>query len=258
MRLAKPFAAGIVALIIACVALAGPPAAQAPAPDKKPKDVVNIDGDKWKWHGDKTSSVYDIIGNVVVKHGDTTVTADKAQYDEKARVISAEGSVKIVDGQNTITGDKATTFLKERRNLVDGHVKMVGIPKPATKHAGSTGSSIGVKMGEPTTIVCDRLEYLYRAKIATAEGNLTITQKNRRLVSTKAVYDINQEVVTLTGGVRVTDDKQQTFSSPGEVKVSMKEGSEWIEAGNGSATLHVNLDEETGSDGGKTSEKSNQ
>jgi lipopolysaccharide assembly outer membrane protein LptD (OstA) len=247
----------IICILAACLAVLGvamsigaPDAAKPDAP-KKPKETVNIDGDKWKWRSEGDSSVYSITGHVIIKHGDTTVTADKAEYNEKTRIAVVESNVKIVDGRNEITGQKATTYLNDRRNVIEGGVKLIGIPKPDT--SAKKPDSVGAKLSEPTTLVCDKLEYLYKKKIATAEGSLKITQKGRMLVGNRAVYDANLELVTLFGGVKVTDEKGQTFSSPGEVKVSLKDGSEWIESGTGSASLNFDIDEELESD--KTPEK---
>jgi lipopolysaccharide assembly outer membrane protein LptD (OstA) len=231
-------AAAICAFFAASILAQEQSAATAP----KQKEVVSIDGDKWKWKGGDKTSVYTITGNVIIKQGDTTVTATKAEYDEKAKIAVIDGGVKIVDPENQITGDKATTYLNDRKNVVEGNVKMIGIPK--TTDTGKDAAQMSTKLREPTTITCDKLEYLYRKKIATISGHLKIVQKDRTLVGEHAVYDVNQQVVTLTGGVHVTDEKGQTFTSPGEIRASLKEGSEWIESGTGSATLHVNIDEE--------------
>lgn len=235
-----------------CIAAALAQQTDKPAPTKG-KDVVNIDGDKWKWHGGDDKSAYTITGHVVVRHGDTTVTADKAEYDEKSKVVVVDTNVKIVDGENVITGDKATTFLNDRKNVIEGHVRLVGTPKKSS--SAKDPATPSAKMREPTTITCDKLEYLYRKKIATVEGNLKITQKDRVLVGSRGVYDVNQELVTLTGGVKVTDEKGQTFSSPGDLRASLKEGSEWIESGSGSASLKVDLDEEKDKEPQKPADK---
>lgn len=228
-------------------------AAQEKKPAAKEKEVVSIDGDQWKWRGDGDRSMYTITGNVVVKHLDTTLTADRAEYDEKARVIVVTGNLKIVDPENVITGEKGTAYLKDRKSVVEGNVKLVAQPKP---DPNAKSESVRAKLKEPANIICDKLEYLYRKKIATAQGNLKVTQKSRVLLGEKAVYDAGQELVTMTGGVRVTDEKGQTFTSPGTVKVSTKEGAEWIEAEKGSASLKVDLDEEMGEGESKSADKS--
>lgn len=250
MRITK-LAAGIAAVVL-CMAFTLSVGLQAEEkkPAKKEKETVTIDGGQWKWHGEGDRSYYTIVGNVVVKHGDTTLTADRAEYDEKARTVVVTGNVKIVDPQNEITGSKCETYLNDRKSVIEGNVKLVTRPKPGA--AAKEGESPRAKLKEPATITCDKLEYLYRKKIATVAGSLKVTQKGRVLVGDKAVYDVNQELVTLTGGVKVTDEDGQLFTSPGTVKVSTREGSEWIEADKGSASLKVDLDEETGAEDEKS------
>ncbi len=248
MRIPNKLLTAASAAILASIAIVmatGAPETKA-SPPKKAKETVSIDGDKWKWSSAGDTSSYSITGNVVIKHGDTVITGDKADYDEKGKTAVVVGHLKIVDGQNVITGEKATTYLNDRKNVVEGNVKLVGSPKP---DAGTKNpDSVAAKLRDPVNIVCDKLEYLYKKKIATAEGGLKITSKGRTLVGTRAVYDVGLQFVTLSGGVRVTDEKGQAFSSPGEIKVSLKEGGEWIESGTASATLNFDLDEELGQD----------
>jgi len=231
------------ALVLAVAVALG---AQDKDQTKKPaqKEEVTINGDQWKWRGGSDKSIYAITGNIVVKYKDMTLTADRAEYDEKARIVTADGNLKIVDTENEITGSKGTAYLNERRSVIEGGVKLITKPKPAAEPKNP--ESARAKLTQPTTITCDRMEYLYRKKIAKAEGNLKVTQKNRVLIGNSAVYDVSAELLTLSGGVKATDENGQTFSSPGTVKASLKEGAEWIEAENGRATLKVDMEEETG------------
>lgn len=216
-----------------------------PAP-KKEEVFIGGDGTKWKMRTTPDATIYTITGNVVIKHLDTVLTSNMVEYteskDKKTRVAVAEGNLKIVNPENEITGTKATADLNARTTVVDGNVKLVskGKPQASEKNAQSTKA----QLSEPATITCNRMEYQYRKKIATATGTLKITQKGRVLTGDKAIYDVNQELVTMTGGVKVKDEQGQTFTSPGTVKASLKEGSEWIEADNGSAQLKVTLDDE--------------
>ena len=45
----------------------------------------------------------------------------------------------------------------------------------------------------------------------------------------------------------MSDEQGQTFSAPGKVIISLKEGDEWIEAPNATATFKVDLDEDENS-----------
>ena len=212
--------------------------------DKKQPETATVNGDHWKGQGEKGEQVWTITGNVVVKYGDVTITSDKAVYTEKTKIVVMEGNLKITDPENEITGPKGTTYLNERKCVIDGGVKLVAKPKSSNQQSENDPETIREHLTQPTTMTCDKVEYLYRKKIATAEGNIKVVQKDRVGIAKKAVYDVNEEHLTLTGGVFVKDEKGQTFSSEGTVRMSLKEGSEWIEAENGSATVKVDLEEE--------------
>ncbi len=205
-------------------------------------EKVTIDGDHWKVTGDEKARVYTITGNVIVKYQDTTITADKGVYSKVTETVVAEGNLKIVDTDNEITGPSGTALLNERRVVIDGPVKMVARPRP--KESVSP-DSFEAKLREPATITCDKLEYQYRKKVAIAEGNLKVVQKGQTLVGKKAVYEVSEKLLTLSGGFTATDEKGQVFSTTGTGKASLKEGSEWIEAESGSATIEVDLEEFT-------------
>lgn len=258
MRLYKLFA--IIALIVIGAALLGTVAISAqdikPAP-KKEEVFIGGEGTHWEMKTIPDATVYTITGNVVIKHLDTVLTSKKVTYteskDKKTRVAVADGDLKIVDSQNIITGTKATADLNARNTVIDGNVKLISKGKATTDEVNDTQSA-KAQLKSPATITCDRMEYQYRKKIATADGNLKITQKGRVLVGNKGVYDVKQELVTLTGGVKVTDEQGQTFTSPGVVKASLKDGAEWIESENGSANIKVTLDDEP-DDSSKPTEK---
>lgn len=232
-------AVAITVLAVAAITFSVGAPAEKPQPAKK--ETATINGDHWKVQGDGDSRVYTITGNVVVKYQDMTMTADKAVYTKKTETVVTEGNFKIVDTENEITGTKGIAYLNERRSVVDGNVKMITRPKNNT---GKGEDSVHTQIRKPATITCDKLEYLYKKKIATAEGNIKVTQKDRVLVAKKAVYDVKQELLTLTGGVKATDEKGQMFTSPGTVKASLKEGAEWLEAENGIAIVEVELEDE--------------
>lgn len=215
------------------------PAAEEAKPAKK--EPVQIDGDHLRIQGKQGEQVATITGNVIIKYREMVLTADHAVYTEKTKIVVADGNLKIVDPDNEITGNTGTAYLNDRKSIIEGTVKLITKPKPS--EGDKKNESVRSKYSEPVTVTCDRLEYLYRDKIATAEGNLKITQKDRVLTSNKAVYDVNNELVTLTGNVNATDEKKQTFTSNGTVRVSLKEGAEWMEADNASAVIQVDVDE---------------
>ncbi|MBI2843849.1 MAG: LPS-assembly protein LptD [Armatimonadetes bacterium] len=237
----RAFALVLCAALVFGVALSAQEKKQAES--KKEEVFIGGEGTKWKMRGSEDERIYTITGNVVIEHLDTTLTANQVEYNEKTKIATAEGNLKIVDPESVITGKKGIAYFKERKTVIEGDVKLVTQPKK-NGDAGGNPDSMRARLRGRSTITCDKMEYQYRNKVATAEGNLKVVQKDRTLDAKKAVYDVKQEFVTLTGGVHVKDEKGQTFTSPGTVKASLKEGAEWIEAENGSAMLKVNLEEE--------------
>jgi lipopolysaccharide assembly outer membrane protein LptD (OstA) len=216
-------------------------------------EKANIDGKIWNIDGKKGSRTYDVTGDVIVHYQDVVMTADKAIYTEKDKTVIATGNVKIVDPENEITGQKGIAYLNQRLCVIEGNVKLITKPKQQSK-AKKEISQLDELKSEPVVMTCGKIEYLYRKKIVTADGDVKVVQKDKTFTTNKAVYDVNQELLTLPNGVDAIDEEGQTFTSKGLVKVFLKEGSEWIQAEKGSARIKVNLDEE-GEDTSNSSER---
>ena len=209
-------------------------------PSYKFVELLNADSSHFKL-GEK--KVYVLKGNVKMRQGDTVITADNIEYNQDAQIQTAvaSGNFKIVDPKNDITGEKGTAYFREKRAVIDGAVKIVAQPKSGE---ASASGSIKAEMKDVTTITCDNLEYLYKSKVAKLNGHLKIVQKNRVVTSDSAVYQVKEELITLNGNVNGKDEKNQTFSAPGQVIVSLKDGDEWMEMKHATGTFRVEVDDE--------------
>ena len=179
-------------------------------------------------------------GNVILVHRDTTLKSDLVDYVKKTNIATSPGKVTISDPECDITGDKGTADFNKKIGTLEGSVTMLVKPKA---DPNTDKDSVRAKMTKPTTITCPKIEYQYKAKIATLTGGVNFKQKDRSASAQKAVYDGKQEILTLTGDVKGTDEDGQTFSAPA-VKISLKKGDEWMEAENANATFKVDLSEE--------------
>jgi len=174
---------------------------------------------------------------LVIRDGDTLMTADRAEQDIEAQVIHATGNLQVSDPRVEISADKLTIQLKEKRAVLEGNVKILVKPKQSEGQNAQPVSeetrSLKTEMREPVQITCDRAENLYQKKIITLTGNLKMVQllkeggKMRTLTAQKAVYNSRTEQVQLTGEVHGVDEKGQELIAP-EVLVSVKEGEEWL------------------------------
>ena len=204
-------------------------------PDYK---LVNVKADVLKRNWGQAKTVL-LSGNVVITQGDTVLKSDRIEYDEDSQIAKSPGPLTIADPEADISGASGVAYLKERRGIVQGSVKLLVKPKRKDTSAGKPS-----EWKEPATIACDTLEYLYKLKQATAGGHLTLTQKDRTVTAEKAVFLVKQELMTLTGNVKGSDEKGQTVSAGGKVTVSLKEGDEWMEIEQATGTFKVKSEEE--------------
>ncbi len=231
-------------------------------PDAKPgavkkTETATIQADTMKsvW-GDQKRVL--ATGNVVITQGDTVFKSDQVEYLKTEGTATSPGKFTVTNPQCDLTAAKGTAFLNKKLALAEGNVVMLLKPKEEEKPAKPTEEEDARgKLTQETTITCDRMEYFYKDKIASAAGKVVFTQNvpidpesteensgKRVAHADKAVYDQNTEVVTLTGNVEATDEKGQTFSSPGKVVISIKKGNEWMEAESARATIKYEPDEE--------------
>lgn len=205
---------------------------------------VNVRADKtrYKWGN---AEVALLSGHVKITQGDTVLTADEIEYNENEDIQTAvaTGNVKIVDPDTEITGEKATAYFNEKRAVIDGKVRILVKPK-SKKPEEKDKESVRSELKDKAVITCDSIEYFYKNKEANASGNLQVVQKDRTITAGKAFYQVKQEILTLSGGVKGRDSKNQTFSAPGSVTASIKEGDEWLEMENATGTFRVKDEEE--------------
>ena len=235
---------------------AGIPNAQEPAkpgPDakleKKDTETVTYRADLSRGVWGKENKVY-LKGNVKFTHGDTVLTCDEVEYDRDAQIAVSPGKVTITDPECDITGDKGSAYFKKKIGVVEGNVTMLVKPKkPEEGEASSkegSSESIRAKISKPTTVTCEKLEYNYRNKVASATGGVLMKQERRSANAKKLIYDDKKELLTLLGDIKGVDEDGQTFSAPDKVTICIKKGAEWMEAPNASATFKVKTEEDEG------------
>lgn len=244
MRVCRIVLAGLTLALGAALVSPSIVAQQAEAPAAK-KDEADVTGKakymKTIW-GDKKKTVH-MKGEVSFTHGDTVITSDEVNYDDTAKEAVSPGSLKISNPECDVNGDKGTAYFKKKLGVVEGNVVMSLKPKPGESGTDADSNSID-RFKQPTTVTCKRMEYFYARKVASAQGGVIFKQPKRTVYADKAVYDQNKEILTLTGNVRGTEDDGTEYSAPGEVKISLKKGDEWLEAPNASGSFKIDLSEE--------------
>ncbi|HEY3267972.1 MAG TPA: LptA/OstA family protein [Armatimonadota bacterium] len=213
------------------------PANTAPVTYKE----VRLHGDRWRFDQTTKTHVYD--GHITAMQGDTTVRADHAAYNETANTAAVSGHITVDTPTAHAEGDTADVDFNAKLIRLRGAngVRIVAKPKPPAPGQDPKGLRASIK--EPVTLDCKGVDYYYKQKRAEAEGPLTVTRTGQTLTGDKATYLSAEDLITVTGNVHGKDDKGQTFEAP-TVKVYVKEGAEWMEAPNVSATFHIKDEEE--------------
>lgn len=230
-------------MLVAVAVVAQQPARTLPEP-KYTEIKYSADASSYRWEGD--DRVISLKGNVKFIQGDTTVTADKADYREKTKAAVIVGNLKIADPQTTVTGEQCTVNFEAKTAALTGKVSMVARPKSKPEApADDANKSLKSEWKDEAVVTCDKIEYFYKEKRAEASGNLKIVQKNRVITADAATYLVKEEILKLAGNIQARDDQERhSFSAP-KVTVSLKEGEEWIEAEGASGTFHVKDEDQT-------------
>lgn len=239
------------ALSLGKVMIAQEPAKDAKSPESAPKpeekktySVVNVTAKSSQGdYGDKKTLLLKIATFTIE---DTLITSDEVLYDKTAQTAVSPVALKISNPECDVKGDKGTTYFKKKLGVVEGNVVMLFKPKkenqpPADSSKSNDDFSMD-KFKQPTNITCEKMEYFYAKKIASATGSVVFKQPKRIAYSDKAVYDQNKELLTLTGNVHGSDENG-TFKSSKPVTVSLKKGSEWMVTDEIESTFKINTEE---------------
>jgi len=195
----------------------------------------------YRWEGEDKILV--LNGEVKFVQGDTTILADKVDYHESTRTAIANGNLKAFDPQSTITGNQCTINLKDKKAVVTGGVHITSKPKPKSAKPGESSSKSELK--DAIEVTCESVEYFYKEKKAIVSTPVRIVQKNRVITADSATYFGKDDIIELVGNVKGQDEKDRhTFSAP-KVRISLKDGKEWVEAEKASGTIYVKDEEES-------------
>jgi lipopolysaccharide export system protein LptA len=247
---------GLAALAFAAVVAAG---ALAPAPaaaqslggvdlssSDEPLEITADDGIEWR----RDEKIYVARGNARAARGELSVSADvlTARYREGADgkidvySIEADGNVRLASADATVTGARAVYDIDKAVLLVTG-----GDLKAVTEKATVTARDsleywdqerVIVARGDAVAIEGDRRVEadiltgylrqpgesadsdtgggLYQVE---AEGNVRLTTAAEVVRAAKAVYNLDKEIATLSGGVKITRGQNQLNGDYAEVNL---------------------------------------
>jgi lipopolysaccharide export system protein LptA len=234
----------------------------------EPLEVTAEQGIEWR----RDEKVYIARGNARAARGELSVTADvlTARYREGADgkidifSIEADGNVRLASTDSVVTGERAVYDIDKAVLLVTGD-NLKAVTEKATVTARDSleywdTERVIVARGDAVAVEGDRrveadmlTGYLRRAGEGggtagdaegglyqvEAEGDVLLTTADEVVRAAKAVYNLDKEIATLTGGVKITRGENQLNGDYAEV--NLKTGVSRL-MGNPSAT--------GGSDGG--------
>ncbi len=191
------------------VALAQPPKAPAKAATSDGAFSIKNDRNGGITTYDTERGLGHMTKNVVVTQSgeDVVIRAQDATFDRNRNIANASIGLSVETRDSTITGDKLFADFNARTATITGHVVIHSHGKNDGVAAGLRGEA-GKK---PITVTCERVDWDYDIRQATATGNIHIAQGVNNGTCNKIVYDEKQNIINLLGNVRFTDDKCNTF-----------------------------------------------
>lgn len=139
---------------------------------------------------DEANNLIRLVGDVVITSEGSELTAPYVEYHTDREYAEFIGGVKMVGEQSTATGKEMKVWYAESRARLDGEVRLVS-------------QGVGNESGEPTVILCDRLDYNWSSEEGQATGGVKMRQGDKRAYADRAeIYQKRSEVL-LIGSVRV-------------------------------------------------------
>ena len=147
-------------------------------------DLVNYDKDK---------DLMVFTGNVIIIQEETTLTAGLASFNVDTKVGQISENVKLIKEDITITGEKLEAFLNDKRYIFENEVELIQEREN--------------EKGEPDNIdwKCQKLEIFTETKNMTATGEVIITKKDYTISALEAIYNDEEDKISLSGGVKIEE-----------------------------------------------------
>gem|GEM_PF-6662583 len=201
-----------------------PASAAAPAAKPTPEDnqVSYKIGGHGRWSGDE--NILTVDGPVTFLQGKAKVDMVGAVYNRTTDTADSSSPITITDTDTTVTGDHGSINFSSHVAILQGHIKMAILPKSEDKVSEP-------EVKKPTTILCDQINYNYRAKKAHTIGGVIIKQptSGRTVTADIGFYDASTKIVDLDGHVIGKSTDGKIVKTP-HAKLSIDPKDEWLDA----------------------------
>ena len=142
---------------------------------------------------DKEKDLMVFTGNVIIIQEKTTLTAGIASFNVDTKIGQISENVVLVKEDIRITGEKLQAFLNDKRYIFENDVELIQEREN--------------EQGEPDNITwqCQKLEIFTETKNMTATGEVFITKRDYTISAQEAVYNDEEDKISLTGGVKIEE-----------------------------------------------------
>ncbi len=198
-------------------------AQNAPAPIAKKKRKVNVKSETYTEKPTPQGNIRTLLGSVRITSEDTTLTTDKAVYNEDTGVATSPGKLQLNDQFNTLTATTGEAYYKTRDARFRGNVVIVARPRPEDQNRPK--GSARRQFDAPATITSNKVNYNWRTRVAQIFDGMTIKQKDRTVIADKGTYDARSETAVLDGNVKYTKPNGD-WATAKKIVMILKEGAE--------------------------------
>ncbi len=204
-------------------------------------------------HANETGDgIWEIVGNVEMKQGDTTMYADHCVWNRNNNTAVLTGNVRIVDPTNEITSNRCDMNFDEETATLTENVKIVSEDKDKPADLDPKSDSAKYEYGVWTT-TCDRIFYDYGEDKGYAQGNVkTVSQDGEYTLLAEVVnYEIDEndaEIITFPNNPRVVTPHNEQWVSEKAVITMPAEGRSRVVFYNSNAQIDPNADRDGGAD----------
>jgi lipopolysaccharide assembly outer membrane protein LptD (OstA) len=164
----------------------------ASAQEEKKESVVNIQADNVTY--DKGTDKMIFEGNVIITQEDITLTAQEADFDVDKKIGQIKGDIKLVQSDISITGEKLEAYLNDKRYIFQEKIILIQERKDEEEKEDNI------------TWNCNNLEIFTDTQDLTATGEVKILKKDYTITAEEAVYNDEEQKITLTGKIRIEEE----------------------------------------------------
>ena len=153
---------------------------------------VNIQADNVIY--DKSTDKMIFEGNVIITQEDITLTAREADFDVDKKIGQIKGGIKLVQSDITITGENLEAYLNDKRYIFQEKVILIQERKDKEEKEDNI------------TWNCNNLDIFTDTQNLTATGEVKILKKDYTITAEEAVYNDEEQKITLTDKVRIEEE----------------------------------------------------